>query len=337
MERAEARLPTIPLGEDAVILLDRDGAIVGANGATETLFGSPAMRSLSEIVARLDADEATILRPPGSGDRSPIQVHGMDPASWLDVAIHPMPDVGNRQPTRILVARDVSAMQRARVLREAFASVVSHELRTPVTTIYGGAQLMADPAISDHTRDDAAAAVATEAERLYRLVEDLVVLARFDQPITVGDDPVLLQRFVPALVADEAARSDGRVRVHMDDDLPAVIGRQGYVEQVLRHFLTNAIRLSSRTDDVLLSAEQIDGSVDVSVIDSGPTIGADESAVLFDLFHRSARTLNDSSGANISLFICRRLIEAMGGTVWARPRDGRVDVGFSLRVARDAD
>ena len=236
----------------------------------------------------------------------------------------------------LVVARDVSGVRRSSDLREAFASVVSHELRTPVTTIYGGAQLLVDPAMSEATRSEAAAAVAEEAEHLYRVVEDLVVLARYDQPLTTTDDPVLLQRFVPEVVASEASRGGIRVTVDVPAGLPAVVARGGYVEQVVRHLVTSAVRFSPRDGAVSVTARVAGEAVEVLVRDSGSSITEAEAAQVFDLFHRSARTVTDASGANMSLFVCKRLVEAMGGRIWARPREDDAGVELDSRCRSPA-
>ena len=325
-------------GGDAVLVLDPSGNVALAEGPVEDVFGGPAIRSAGDMLARLefspdegvafDGPPATVVARLRNGERS----------RWIEVSTYPVGRdlVGSGRAQTLVVARDVSVVRRSSDLREAFASVVSHELRTPVTTIYGGAQLLVDPAMSEATRSEAAAAVAEEAEHLYRVVEDLVVLARYDQPLTTTDDPVLLQRFVPEVVASEASRGGVRVTVDVPPGLPAVVARGGYVEQVVRHLVTSAVRFSPRDGAVSVMARVAGEAVEVRVRDSGSSITETEAAQVFDLFHRSARTVTDASGANMSLFVCKRLVEAMGGRIWARPRehDAGVELGFSLQIAR---
>jgi K+-sensing histidine kinase KdpD len=328
----------IATADDAVILFDQRGRVIFADdGATALLDGR--LETVDDLADHLESPDGARLTLGGTPRHVEARLRDVRGSTWVDVTVYPVPaDLGGAEPHSIVVIRDVTARRRTRELREAFASVVSHELRTPVTTIYGGAQLLADASISDRTRIDASRAVAQEAERLYRLVEDLLVLARFDQPLAMADEPVLLQRFLPALAAGEGDRGDVAVRLDMADDLPAVSGRQGYIEQVVRHLILSAVRFSSPSEPVTMRVRRTDGNVEVLLHDSGPAIDATEAAELFELFHRSARTVSGASGANLGLFVCHRLVEAMGGRIWARPgTSGGAEMGFSLRVAEGQD
>jgi signal transduction histidine kinase len=328
-----------PALEDALIVLNGRGDVVFANPAAATLFAGQSLQTGVDIASRLELAAERPLRFDGLPERVEARLRARAHGGWLEVAAYPIPaGLGAAAARTIVVARDISSRRREGELREAFASVVSHELRTPVTTIYGGAQLLADTSISDRTRQDAATAVVEEAERLYRIIEDLLVLARFDQPIAVVDEPVLLQRFVPVLVAREAARGDIPIRLQLPADLPAVAGGQGYIEQVLRHLLLSAVRFSAPGQAVSVGARRVRNAIEVVVTDSGPAIDAAEAGEMFELFHRSARTLSGASGANLGLFVCRRLVEAMGGRIWARPRRRLgAELGFALKVAEGQD
>ena len=113
--------------------------------------------------------------------------------------------------TREELARLIEAERRAAELRDAFNSIVSHELRTPITSIYGGAKLLArrDRALDEQTRQELLDDLEEEADRLYRLVEDLLVLSRSERgTVERADDPVLLQRVVERVV--NSSRRAGR-------------------------------------------------------------------------------------------------------------------------------
>jgi two-component system sensor histidine kinase KdpD len=242
------------------------------------------------------------------------------PGHSLRITVHAVRLSAATEPLRLVVARDVSGSSGSAFLRDAFARILAHELRTPITSIYGGAQLLTETTVSGETRRAAAATVATEAERLYRTVEDLLILARFDEPLEFGDSPVLLQRFLPGLVHGEAERFEGiHFAVRMPNDLPPVRGRQGYVEQVVRHLLESASRFAPIGSTVRTSGAAANGHVEVRVVDHGPPISPDEAASMFDLFSRTPRATSDASGANLGMYVARRLVEAMGGTIRAVP------------------
>src|SRR6185437_1849447 len=111
-----------------------------------------------------------------------------------------------------------------------------------ITTIYAGAKLLArDRGLPEATRADILEDIHGEAERLHRLVEDVVALTRFGEgALEVGNDPVLLQRVVPAVARSEEGRWPGRtIEVRLESDLPPVAGDATYIEQVVRNLVTN--------------------------------------------------------------------------------------------------
>jgi len=151
-------------------------------------------------------------------------------------------------------------------------------------------------------------------------------------------EPLLLQRLLPRMAAAAQAASPGlRVDLDVAESLPTVRGEETYVEQVVRNFLSNARKYSPPGGTVRLAAEPANEEVVVRVQDDGPGFPAEEGERLFELFYRSPTTAEQASGAGIGLFVCRHLIDAMGGRVWARPRpEGGAEFGFALpRVQED--
>ena len=128
-----------------------------------------------------------------------------------NVADVPGEPAGRRSGGAILVIRDVTAARERDQARDAFIGMLSHELRTPITTIYAGSKLLArDGGLAEATRADIFEDIHGEAERLHRLVEDVVALTRFGEgALDIGSEPVLLQRVLPAVVRSEEGRWPG--------------------------------------------------------------------------------------------------------------------------------
>lgn len=225
----------------------------------------------------------------------------------------------------------------ARNLRNAFVGVISHELRTPITTIYGSSKLLQRPgsSMSDETRAQVLADIEAEADRLRRLVEDLLVLSRAESGrLDVSDEPILVGHIVRRATAAEQVRYPGwRFVVDVAADLPTSSGEETAVEQVVRNLITNAAKYSPAGSTIQVIAEAPGDEIVVRVLDEGVGIAADEVDRLFELFYRSAGAAKRASGAGIGLFVCRQLVEAMGGRVWASPRPtGGSEFGFALPV-----
>lgn len=323
----------------AILIFDEDGEVLFASPEVPSLIGRPIRRQADlEAALALTPDTAIAEAEAigGSPSDRPLESAPGGSQAPLRLTVHALAlttGEGGRQ--RLVVARDVTLSRESGLLRDALAHILAHELRTPVTSIYGGAQLILDPSISDATRTEAARTVASEAERLYRTVEDLVILARFDEDLELGDAPVLLQRFLPVVAAAEGARFPiVGVRSSVPDDLPAVRGRQGYIEQVVRHLLASAARFSPADAPVLLQARVRRRDVEVRVVDHGAPITPHEAATMFELYARNPRTSADSSGANLGLFVARRLVRAMGGEIRALTTR-RPAIAFTLPIFPD--
>jgi signal transduction histidine kinase len=234
---------------------------------------------------------------------------------------------------------DITRRREADTLRDAFIGVLSHELRTPITSIYGGSKVLlrdgveARPEVRRTVLED----LVGESERLNRMVENLLVLARVERGVTLtGHEPVLLQRLLPRIVADEARLWPGLDLVlDVADDVPTVAGDESFIDQVLRNYLSNAgkygpPRGTVRIDVGVRPAER---DVRIAVRDEGDGIDDEEAARLFDLFFRSSSVANKKAGSGIGLFVSRHLVEGMGGRVWAHSRpEGGSEFGFSLPI-----
>jgi two-component system sensor histidine kinase KdpD len=231
--------------------------------------------------------------------------------------------------------RDVTEARRREKVRETFIGVLSHELRTPVTTIFGGSKLLAREAstLDEDTRRGIFRDIHDEAERLQRLVEDVVALNRFGEETgEISWEPVLLQRLLPGVAKSEEERWPGvTFVVDVESGLPTVSADPTYVEQVVRNLLSNAAKYGGPESKVVLAAHLGDDEVVVRVLDDGPGFPPEEAGRLFELFYRSPGTAATASGAGIGLFVCARLVAAMGGRMWAAPRpEGGAEFGFAL-------
>jgi signal transduction histidine kinase len=333
---------------DPIVLCDRDGRTRLANQAATAVFDGQVPPTYPAIRARFEDADAL---PPRIEpvQHGPVELRLRGSGRWLEVTMYPVPTAvgtGDRQAdvlvdSSILVFRDITEVRRGQELREAFIGVLSHELRTPITTIYGGTRVLAREGVGEDTRREIAADVTAEAERLHRLVEDLLVLARAERgTIDLGGDPVLLQHLVARVLRTEEPRWPGTtVTLSVPRPVPAVAGDETYVEQVVRNLVGNAAKYGGRVGGVEVIIEAEDGDeVSVRVLDEGPGFDDTERDRLFELFFRGAKTSSTTAGAGIGLFVCRALIEAMGGRIWGHPRPaGGAEFGFALPVFAEDD
>jgi signal transduction histidine kinase len=242
------------------------------------------------------------------------------------------------------LARRHEEERRTQAFRDAFIGIVSHELRTPITTIYGMSHVlrrrhasMPTEAVGQHLVD-----IEDESDRLRRLTEDLLVLSRAQGGrLELATDPIVLGHLVRSVVQAEQGRApEHEIAVDAAPGLPLVLGEEIYIEQVVRNFLSNAAKYSPPGTRVSVVVAIEGEGVAVRVTDDGPGLPPDSPDRLFDLFYRAPETLRQTSGAGIGLFVCRELISAMQGRVWAAPADagsglGGAEFGFWLPMANE--
>ena len=246
-----------------------------------------------------------------------------------------------RRPLRSIgVVVDVTERRQADELRDVFVSMLSHELRTPVTAIYGGSQVLRREHVDEATRQEIISDIISESERLERLVENLLVLARAERhAVVAGSDPVLIRPILSRVLADKRRRWPGSVLEEaVEPGLPPVIGDEASVELILRNLISNALKYGAPGGTITISAVRAGDKLEVRVLDEGTGIDTADAGRLFDLFFRADGARRRAPGAGIGLFVVRVLTESSGGRVWARNRpEGGAEFGFALPIYDEAD
>jgi two-component system sensor histidine kinase KdpD len=227
-------------------------------------------------------------------------------------------------------ARLAEATQRAQVeteterMRNAILSSISHDLRTPLATITGAASgLLDEPgSMTETSRRELAGAIFEEANRLERLVKNLLDMTRLEAGAVQ-----LHKQWHPfdEVVGAALTRLEGRlvghpVRTEFPSDLPLVQLDGVLIEQVLINLLENALKFSPPDGAIELTASVKEGVLLVEVADHGPGLPPGEEKRIFDKFYRADP--NREGGVGLGLTICRGIIEAHGGRIWAENRPG---------------
>jgi PAS domain S-box-containing protein len=229
----------------------------------------------------------------------------------------------------------------ANAAKDEFVALVAHELRGPITTIVGNAEILEKRSalIDAPSRAAALSDIRAEADRLRRMIQDLLVLARLERHAEMEPEPLRIERIVQDVITrHRRAHPERPVEVSMPEPPPLVLASQAYTDQVISNLLTNAEKYSPAASPVEVAIDAPDRELRVRVLDQGAGIAPDEIEQVFRPFYRSRSTAGRAEGFGIGLTVCRRLVEAQGGTIWARPRaGGGTEFGFTLPVAGDGD
>ncbi len=223
--------------------------------------------------------------------------------------------------------------------KDQFLALMAHELKTPITTIVGNAEVLLrrEKQLDPGARRAALADIHDEASRLHHTVEDLLSLARIEGEQEFELEPILLGRVVMHVIEEQQRRDPSRLyETRLPAHEPPVLGERVYIEQVARNLLSNAEKYGPRDLPIEITITVREREVEVTIGDHGGGLTTDEARTIFRPFVRLERTALQASGSGIGLAVCKRLIEAQSGRVWARPRPGGgSEFCFALPIAED--
>jgi two-component system sensor histidine kinase KdpD len=218
-------------------------------------------------------------------------------------------------------ATRAAVLERVDEQRSALLRSVSHDLRTPLATIRAvTSDLQSDTLYDDATRGELLALVGDEAERLDRLVANLLSLSRIEAGALAPDlEAVALDELAGHAVERLGRRFEGRrVQLDLDADLPLVQGDYTQIELVLSNLLENAARHAPTGSIVRVGARPAGDVVEIWVDDEGPGVAPFEAERIFEPFRRG----EGSSSSGVGLAICKAVVEAHGGVIAVDPSPG---------------
>jgi two-component system sensor histidine kinase KdpD len=225
---------------------------------------------------------------------------------------------------RVRLARQAQAAQlrvEAEQLRNSLLSSVSHDLRTPLAVITGTATTLTHEKLDAAVRRDLAETIVQEAERLNRLVRNLLDMTRVEAgALTVHKEWQPVEEVIgSALGSVETILGARPVKTDLSPDLVAPFDAV-LIQQVLVNLLENAVKYAGADTPLTISARGRKREVEIVVADRGPGLPAGDEARIFEKFYRAEK--GKGGGVGLGLTICRGIVTAHGGRIWAVNRDG---------------
>ncbi len=242
----------------------------------------------------------------------------------------PNDEIGELASTfNVMLTRLQEAYQRvsqALKLQRSFVSDVSHELRTPLTTVRGNLALLRhNPPPPAEEQADILTDLEDESDRLIRLVNDLLVLARADAGRSLLQEPVALRPLVEE-VCRQARQLDLEREIVAEVQELTVLGDRDALKQVLLILLDNALKYSA--GKIVITAEKTGEQVTIKVLDNGQGIAPGALEHVFDRFYRG-EDVSGISGFGLGLPIAKALVEEQSGKI---SLENRLDNGTAASV-----
>lgn len=236
----------------------------------------------------------------------------------------PFLQAGKKQGT-IIVLSDITEQYRLDQIRQEFVANVSHELRTPLTTIKTYLEtLMENPDEDEEIRTRFLHVINSEAERMVRMVEDLLIISRHEnrarvfKRVSIGD----IIRDIVRGVEVQVANKDLSLRVRIPRHLPLVMGDSDMLHRLFLNIVNNAISYTN-TGEISISVFSRNKCVEVTIRDTGIGIPADALGRIFERFYRVDKARSrKGGGTGLGLSIAKQIAEAHGGTINVNSREG---------------
>ena len=339
-ERADAARALATIG-DGVVLLDRSGRVRLWNAAAERITGLREEKVLGRQVATaVPGWQEVTARVPvaGAGEAPAVESVPLDLGErevWLSLTAVGFDD------GIVYAFRDLTEERRLETMRQDLVATVSHELRTPLAAIYGSALTLrrSDVSLEDEMRDTLLRVIAEESARLGEIVNDLLLASQLDS----GKLHVQIEPCDPLAIVRtevEAARAHAPETVALElespERLPVVAADPSQLRQVVANLIDNAIKYSPEGGPVTVSLSPDNGSVRLTVSDTGIGIPPAERRRIFEKFYRLDPEMTGGiGGTGLGLYICRELVRRIDGRIWVEENGGGGST-FVVEIPREA-
>jgi signal transduction histidine kinase len=327
-ERAQAARVLEAVG-DGVVYLEGGETIRFWNGAAELVTGRTRDQVLDRAVqdvfggweavaAQIPVSEASEAARPVT---LPLEVDGRE--LWLSfVAVRAAGGV-------VYAFRDLTFDRGLEAAKNDFIATVSHELRTPMTAVLGAAKtlLREDIELSPDRRHQLLEMISTQGTRLTQITEEVLLANRLDRgDLRIERERVDLAELVQEAVEAMRAQLPESVTLAADTSVNgavAALGDRARIEQVLLNLIDNAVKYSPDGGEVVVSTAPTATSARVEVVDNGMGIPPAEHEAVFEKFFRGdPQHRAVPGGTGLGLYICRELVQRMGGSIGVRSEPG---------------
>lgn len=329
---------------NGLIALDPEQRVISLNRAAEKLLGIEGAeargRLLQEVLRepelhRFVSEAIAAFESAGDSASTPQCVAEMQlrraGGPKIQAVSQPLRNTREQAAGLLILMTDVTELRRLETIRSDFAANVSHELRTPITNIKGYVETLLDVGVSDQERTRRfLEVISRNTQRLASIIEDLLALARLEQPdtpTTLDRESIPADRVVEAVLGQlesEISARDTRIATRINPGVHAYANLH-LLEQALGNLISNAVKYSPPGTTVTIACEPaVSGGVTFSVTDEGPGIAEEHLPRIFERFYRVDRARSrEVGGTGLGLSIVKHIALVHRGSVTVESRVGR--------------
>jgi two-component system, OmpR family, phosphate regulon sensor histidine kinase PhoR len=321
---------------DPALLLDRRGGVIAMNSLARDVFeADPRGRHISAAIRAPAVLEAIKAVEPGEPIHVEYELRGPAPRLF-DALVAPVAQGGAQSPAVLLILKDLTREQQIERMRSDFVANASHELRTPLAALAGFIETLQGAAKSDaRAREKFLGLMRGEAERMKRLIDDLLSLSRIEMNVHLQPsgsvDLSEIASHVANMMAPMAKQEKCRIDLAVKGPL-VVAGDWDELVQVVQNLVENAIKYAATGKRIEIHGGRADGLAELHVRDHGPGIAAEHIPRLTERFYRvSVQESRARGGTGLGLAIVKHILNRHRGRLGIASEPGKGST-FTFRI-----
>ena len=326
--RQKKQMETILLHmTDGIIAFNIEGNVIHINPAAKTFLNVDNENTFNEIFDKYDVDtnlEKIIYLENWTSSEQKINVENRT----INLFFAPFKNENDRPAGVIVVIQDITEHVKLDSMRKRFVADVSHELKTPITSIMGYADTLLENEIDGEISKKFLERISTEAQRMSRLVSDLLTLSRYDTS-TINTDKTefdlgeLVKYTFEGLDLEMKKKSQSG-ECFVTSDVPLVYADKNGIERVVLNILTNAIKYTPENGNIKVYVGFVYNDAYIKIIDTGIGIPKDDLDKIFERFYRvdKART-REMGGTGLGLSIAKEILDRNDGMIDIKSEVGK--------------
>lgn len=324
----KSKLETILLHlTDGVLAFNLNGEIIHANLAAKKIFKLKGNESFTQIFSKYKIDinmEKIIYLDDWTSSEQMVSVDD----TFVNMFFAPFRDEKERASGVIVVIQDTTKQAKLDDMRKEFVANVSHELKTPLTSIKTYTETILDQDIDEESKNKFLNVILNEANRMTRLVSDLLQLTKFDyKKVAWNKIEFDLPELVKQICEKHKIQADTKNQIldcFITSNVPTVNADRDGIEQVVTNILTNSIKYTPEGGNIKVYVGSVHDDAYIKIIDNGIGIPKEDLPRVFERFYRVDKARSrEMGGTGLGLPIAKEIIEANGGSIDMKSEIGK--------------
>lgn len=324
----KSKLETILLHlTDGVLAFNLNGEIIHANLAAKKIFKLKGNESFTQIFSKYKIDinmEKIIYLDDWTSSEQMVSVDD----TFVNMFFAPFRDEKERASGVIVVIQDTTKQAKLDDMRKEFVANVSHELKTPLTSIKTYTETILDQDIDEESENKFLNVILNEANRMTRLVSDLLQLTKFDyKKVAWNKIEFDLPELVKQICEKHKIQADTKNQIldcFITSNVPTVNADRDGIEQVVTNILTNSIKYTPEGGNIKVYVGSVHDDAYIKIIDNGIGIPKEDLPRVFERFYRVDKARSrEMGGTGLGLPIAKEIIEANGGSIDMKSEIGK--------------